>query len=185
MAGPSRLVPGGAGDPRAGLRWLVGRRPGYRRADRAQPLVPALVSGLLAGLLEEFGWSGFAFPALQARFGFLRAGAVVGAIMAAWHLPFFLLPGTTQHAASFVIFLVTLIAARVVYGWVYSGSGGSVLIAILLHASGNTWAEVLGQGPAATTASAAGWIETAVFTVAALVAALIAPRRASGPEQRR
>ena len=42
-----------------------------------------------------------------------------------------------------------LIAARVVIGWVYSGSGGSVLLAILLHASGNTWAEVLGQGPAA------------------------------------
>ena len=165
-----------------GGSWAVGVATGV--PTEFNPLLPALVSGLLAGLLEEFGWSGFALPALQARFGFLRAGVLVGVIMAVWHLPFFLLPGTTQHAASFVMFLVTLIAARVVIGWVYSGSGGSVLLAILLHASGNTWAEVLGQGPAATTASAAGWTETAVFTVAALAAALIARRWASGLEQR-
>jgi hypothetical protein len=62
---------------------------------------------------------------------------------------------------------------------VYCGSGGSILLVILLHASGNTWAEVLSQGPAATTASAAGWTEAAVFTVAALVAVWITWRRAS------
>ena len=31
------------------------------------PWLPAIVSGLLAGILEEFGWSGFAFPRLQSR----------------------------------------------------------------------------------------------------------------------
>jgi uncharacterized protein len=172
------VIPGLA----SGGSWAVGVATGVSTVFN--PLIPALISGLLAGLLEEFGWSGFAFPALQVRFGFLRAGVGVGVIMAVWHLPFFLLPGTTQHAASFVMFLVTLIAARVVYGWVYTGSGGSVLLAILLHASGNTWAEVLSQGPAATTASAAGWIETAAFTVAALVAAWITQRRASRLEER-
>jgi uncharacterized protein len=172
------VIPGLA----SGGSWAVGVATGVSTVFN--PLVPALISGLLAGLLEEFGWSGFAFPALQARFGFLRAGVGVGVIMAVWHLPFFLLPGTTQHAASFVMLLVTLIAARVVYGWVYSGSGGSVLLVILLHASGNTWAEVLSQGPAVTAASAAGWTETAVFTVAALVAVWITRRRASRPEER-
>jgi uncharacterized protein len=159
-----------------GGSWAVGLATGVSTAFN--PLLPALISGLLAGLLEEFGWSGFAFPALQARFGFLPAGAAVGVIIGVWHLPFFLLPGTTQNASSFAMFLVTLIAARVVYGWVYSGSGGSVLLAILLHASGNTWSEVLSQGPAATAASAAGWTETAVFAVAALVAVCITRRRA-------
>jgi hypothetical protein len=42
----------------------------------------------------------------------------------------------------------------------------------------------LGQGPAATAASAAGWTETAVFTFAALVAVGIARRRASRLEER-
>jgi membrane protease YdiL (CAAX protease family) len=165
----------------SGGSWAVGAATGLSTVFN--PLIPALISGLLAGLLEEFGWSGIAFPALQARFGFVRAGVGVGAIMAVWHLLFFLLPGTTQHAASFVMFLVTLIAARVVYGWVYSGTG-SILLVILLHASGNTWAEVLSQGPAATTASAAGRTETAVFIVAALVAVWITRQRASRLEKR-
>jgi uncharacterized protein len=164
-----------------GGSWAAGVATGV--SPEFNPLVPALISGLLAGLLEEFGWTGLAFPALQARFGFARAGAAVGGIIAVWHLPFFLLPGTTQNAASFAMFLVTLIAARIVFGWVYSGSGGSILLAILLHASGNTWAEVLSQGPAAT-ASAAGWTEAGVFTVAALVAVCITRRRASRLEER-
>ena len=166
-----------------GGSWAVGVATGASTAFN--PLVLALISGLLAGLLEEFGWSGFAFPALQARFGFLRAGVGVGVIIAIWHLPFFLLPGTTQIASSFVMFLATLIAARVVLGWVYNGSGGSVLLAILLHASGNTWSEVLSQGPSATTASAAGWTETGVFAVAALVAVWITRRRVSRREEHR
>jgi membrane protease YdiL (CAAX protease family) len=166
-----------------GGSWAVGVATGVPPVFN--PLVPALVSGLLAGLLEEFGWSGFVFPALQARFGFLRAGAAVGIIIAVWHLPFFLLPGTTQNASSFLMFLVTLIVARVVLGWVYSGSGGSILLAILLHASGNTWSEVLSQSHAATTASAAAWTETGVFAIAALVAVWITRRRASRLEEHR
>jgi hypothetical protein len=115
-----------------GGSWAMGVATGV--SPVFNPLIPALISGLLAGLLEEFGWTGLAFPALQARFGFLRAGATVGVIIAVWHLPFFLLPGTTQNASSFVMFLAILVPARIVFGWVYNGSGGSVLLAILLHA---------------------------------------------------
>jgi CAAX protease family protein len=165
-----------------GGSWAVGSATGTSTVFN--PLVPALISGLLAGLLEEFGWSGFVFPALQARFGFLRAGAAVGVIIAVWHLPFFLLPGTTQNTSSFAMFLVTLVAARIVFGWVNNGSGGSVLLAILLHASGNTWNQVLSQAPAATTASAA-WTQTGVFAIAALVAVWITRRRASLLEDHR
>jgi len=60
-----------------------------------------------------------------------------------------------------------------------------VLLAILLHASGNTWSEVLSQGPHATIASVAGWIEAGVFAVAALVAVWITRRRASRLEEQR
>jgi uncharacterized protein len=65
-----------------GGSWAVSSATGVSTVFN--PLVPALISGLLAGLLEEFGWSGFVFPALQARFGFLRAGVAVGVIMAVW-----------------------------------------------------------------------------------------------------
>lgn len=64
-------------------------------------------------MLEEFGWSGLAFPALQARYGFLRAGAAMGCIVAVWHLPFFFTPGTTQSRSSFLVFLLTVVPARI------------------------------------------------------------------------
>ena len=60
-----------------------------------------------------------------------------------------------------------------------------LLLAILLHASGNTWSEVLHQPPATTTASAAGWSEIGVFAGAALVAVWITRRRASRLQEHR
>jgi membrane protease YdiL (CAAX protease family) len=149
-----------------GTSWLVASGSG---ADTSQfnPWIPAVVSGLLAGLLEEYGWSGFAFPRLQARFGFLRAGIAMGFIVALWHLPLFFTPGQPQSDFSFVPFLLTLIAVRILFGWVYNGTGGSVLLCVLLHASGNAWSEIL---PLAPTALDAAWLaEILVFGVAAVI----------------
>jgi membrane protease YdiL (CAAX protease family) len=149
-----------------GTSWLVASGSG---ADTSQfnPWIPAVVSGLLAGLLEEFGWSGFVFPRLQARFGFLRAGIAMGFIVALWHLPLFFTPGQPQSEFSFVPFLLTLIAVRILFGWVYIGTGGSVFLCVLLHGSGNAWSEIL---PLAPPALDAAWLaEILVFGVAAVL----------------
>jgi uncharacterized protein len=185
---------------RGGTRWRVGARwyaavliiPGLAwgaawavaaaveaEPPPVNPLLPALISGLLAGMLEEFGWSGLAFPALQARYGFLRAGVAVGCIVAVWHLPFFFTPGTTQSRSSFLVFLLTLIPARIIFGWIYNGSGGSILLTVLLHASGNAWSEVLGQGPAV--ADAAGLTVMLVFWAVAV--GVLLKNRTPAPRQ--
>jgi membrane protease YdiL (CAAX protease family) len=164
------LVPGLAN----GAAWTVAAALGLQTPFN--PWLPALISGLLAGILEEYGWSGFAFPILQARYGLLRAGAAMGVIVAVWHLPFFLLPGTTQSVSSFPLFLLTLMAARIIFGWVYNGSGGSILLTVLLHASGNAWSETLGRGPA--TVDAPGLTETLVYSAAAAAVLLTTRRRA-------
>jgi membrane protease YdiL (CAAX protease family) len=131
------------------------------------PLAPALISGLLAGILEEFGWSGFAFPRLQKIFGFVPAGLVMGFIVAFWHLPLFFTPGQPQERFEFVPFLLTLIVVRFLFGWVYNGSGGSILLLILFHASGNFWSEILPLGPPAVDAA---WVaEIVVFGLAAAI----------------
>lgn len=162
----------------SGAAWAVAAGQGV--GTSFNPWIPALISGLLAGLLEEFGWSGCAYPALRARLGFVRAGAVMGVVVATWHLPFFLMDGTTQSVSSFPLFLFTLVAARILFGWVYDGSGGSILLTVLLHASGNAWSESLDRGPA--TVDAPGLTETLVFCTAALGAVLVSRRRAAAPK---
>lgn len=139
--------------------------------------VAAVVSGLLAGVLEEFGWSGVAFPALLDRFGLLLAGTATGVIVALWHLPLFFISSQPQSTFSFLPFLLTLMAVRVLFGWVYVGAGGSVLLCVLFHASGNAWSEAL---PVPRPDFTAAWMaETAVFTIAAV--AVLALWRVSGP----
>jgi uncharacterized protein len=135
-----------------------------------RPWAPAVVSGLAAGMLEEFGWSGFAFPRLQAIYGFVPAGLAMGFIVALWHLPLFFAPGQPQQQFAFVPFLLTLLAVRLLFGWVYNGSGGSILLMILFHASGNAWSEIFPLGFPAFTAAWAG--ETLVFGAAAAIVLL-------------
>jgi uncharacterized protein len=142
----------------------------------AEIWIAAVVSGLLAGTLEEFGWSGVAFPALLDRFGLLLAGTAMGVIVALWHLPLFFISTQPQSTFSFLPFLLTLMAVRILFGWVYLGAGGSVLLCVLFHASGNAWSEVLSVPRPDFTAA---WLaETAVFTIAA-VAVLARPRAQS------
>jgi membrane protease YdiL (CAAX protease family) len=46
-----------------------------------------ILFGLPAGLLEEIGWSGFAFPNLNRQFDALPAGILLGIVWGIWHLP--------------------------------------------------------------------------------------------------
>jgi membrane protease YdiL (CAAX protease family) len=46
-----------------------------------------ILFGIPAGFMEEIGWSGFAFPALQKRFSFFPSALILGACWALWHLP--------------------------------------------------------------------------------------------------
>ncbi|MGH2736118.1 MAG: lysostaphin resistance A-like protein [Actinomycetota bacterium] len=183
-AGAGRLWRSGLGW-RTGLRWyaVVVFLPGIAfgaswavasglEMDTSlfNPLIPALIAGLLAGMLEEFGWSGFAWPRLQAHYGFMWAGIAMGFIVALWHLPLFFTPGQPQSEFSFVPFLLTLIAVRILFGWVYNAAGWSVLLTVLLHASGNTWSEILPLDPVSVNAA---WLtEFLVFGIVALIVVL-------------
>jgi hypothetical protein len=43
--------------------------------------------------------------------------------------------------------LLRLLTVRLLFGWVYGGSGGSILLLILFHASGKAWSEILTWAP--------------------------------------
>ena len=102
-------------------------------------LLDALVLKLVLGgaLGEEAGWRGFALPRLQARYGALGASLILGVLWTGWHAPLYLSASRVANNPP-LVFAVGVLAMAVVYTWVYNRTGGSLLIAILLHAAGNS-----------------------------------------------
>jgi membrane protease YdiL (CAAX protease family) len=98
-----------------------------------------LVSTLLVNgpLGEEPGWRGFALSRLQARFGVLPATISLGVLWALWHLPLSLSGPTTDQRPP-LQFALSLVAMSFLYSWLAARTSGSVLLAMLLHASTNT-----------------------------------------------
>lgn len=94
----------------------------------------ALVGG---GLDEEMGWRGYALPRLQHLLSPLWANLFLGVVWACWHLPLWLIAGTAQAEMPFVLYLVKTTALSFLLGWIYNGTGGSLLLAILAHTASN------------------------------------------------
>jgi uncharacterized protein len=95
--------------------------------------LPALVSAFFLGTLEEFGWRGIALPLLQRKMSPFWAGLTLGIIWAAWHIPAFLLSGSSHSSWSFVPFFGGVIAISVILTPLFNRARGSLLIAYLYH----------------------------------------------------
>jgi len=97
-----------------------------------------IVVGLIAGIFEEIGWTGYALPRLRAKYPSLTAGLILGGLWGLWH---FLAgfagstPGqeTLWLAEALIFWLVGLTAYRVLIVWVYAHTN-SLLVAIIMHA---------------------------------------------------
>lgn len=96
-----------------------------------------LVLTLVGGGQEEVGWRGVALPALQDRFDALTASLLVGAAWALWHLPLFVFDVTGYADRSIALYAALVVGFAVVFTWLYNGTGGSVLLAMLLHGGVN------------------------------------------------
>ena len=101
-----------------------------------------LVTFFLGGPLgEEPGWRGFALPRLQTGAGPLRGSLILGVLWALWHFPLFWSGvWTPPTIPNMVMFTVMITALTVIMTWVFNHTKGSVLIAMLMHASFNTFA---------------------------------------------
>jgi membrane protease YdiL (CAAX protease family) len=93
---------------------------------------------LIPAIDEEPGWRGFALPRLQQRYGPLWASVILGTLHGLWHIPalFTALYGPLP-LANLLPFILTAALATVLYTWVYNHTGGSILIAMLMHAASN------------------------------------------------
>jgi CAAX protease family protein len=136
-----------------------------------------VVFGIPAGFFEEIGWTGFAFPRMQARLGTLQAGVLLGLLWSAWHLPVvdFLgaaSPHGTYLSLFFLSFATAMTAMRVLIGWIYENTQ-SVLLAQFMHIS-STGALVIFGPFQVTPAQETAWYATYGVALWIVVAALVA-----------
>jgi membrane protease YdiL (CAAX protease family) len=99
--------------------------------------LPFLVFSIVTTIPEETGWRGFALPRLQRRWGPLLASLVVGSLWGLWHLPDFYYLQAAQSGISFPLFLAGTVSTSILFTWIFNGTGGSLLIVSILHASFN------------------------------------------------
>ncbi len=112
----------------------------------------ALVLVVGGPLGEEFGWRGYALPAIATRLGWRWAGLVVGVLWGVWHLPLFFIADTVQSDMPLALFLLSSVVLSVLFAWLASKTGQSVLPALVLHTAINAWAGIIPVMPTADTA---------------------------------
>jgi len=108
--------------------------------DKAAHVLFGIVVGLMAGFIEELGWTGFATPELRRRYGVLTTGLIVGLLWAIWHLLVaFWASGTISGDLSLTSYLLDpllfLTVFRVLMVWVYDHTGSLLIGGMLMHMS--------------------------------------------------
>jgi uncharacterized protein len=105
-------------------------------------ILPMFALSLIqAGFGEEMGWRGFALPHLVKKTRPLTAALIIGGVWACWHLALYFYPGFIQYAVAqtygfvvtFVIYSTFVVAASVVFSWLYLRSRNSLIPALLIH----------------------------------------------------
>ncbi len=104
-------------------------------------LLPALLTTLLIGPVEEIGWRGLALPLLQRWLAPFWAGLWLGVVWALWHVPAFFLSGTPQSNWSLPGFFLGCVALSLILTPMFNAAGGSLLVAVLFHfqVNGPAW----------------------------------------------
>ena len=129
---------------------------GFRGTVNLLPMF--LIFIIASGLGQEFGWTGFLTPKLQARYSALSTSLIRGALILLWHAP--LLIYTYFHPSGIPDFpyggwmvhkgvLLTLLAMltlclswSIFQTWIFNNTRGSLLLAAVLHGS-EFWLVVL------------------------------------------
>ena len=118
-----------------------------------------LVNPMDGPLAEEPSWRGFAVPRMQERTGPLATAAILGVLVAAWHLPLIDDTGWIGIVTTFVITFV--------YVWLFNRTDGSVLLVLLFH-NAQGFVTMVNLGYTGDALARQQWMECVAWTVIAL-----------------
>jgi membrane protease YdiL (CAAX protease family) len=133
------------------------------------PLAIALSTPVQAG--EEIGWRGYALPRLAKRFGLARASLLLGVIWACWHIPQFYIADADTYHQSFLVWAPQVVALSIALAWLYSRTGGSLLLVMLMHSAVNNSKDIVpsaahvAPGVFSLHASAISWLTLAILWI--------------------
>jgi membrane protease YdiL (CAAX protease family) len=156
------------------LNVLLGAQPPSGAQLRGWPeILPTFALVLLipgvGGAWEEPGWRGYAVPRLQRGRSALLASLILAVLIAGWHLPL-MITGQIHYSD-----IVLILAAVIVFNWVFNNTAGSVLIIMLMHAANNAVAgsffSTMFSGDDSVRQS---WLLALVWSVAAVLVIVIA-----------
>lgn len=132
----------------------------------------ALLTLLLASVIEELGWRGYGEDAVGQYHNWFRESLIFAAIWACWHLPLFWIPGTYHYGLRemgliYVLnFLVSTIPVDFLQTWLYVKNRRSMLATIIFHLFINIMQEKIAMTPETKI------IETGVLAVIAVILVL-------------
>jgi membrane protease YdiL (CAAX protease family) len=127
-----------------------------------------LVLPIAAPLGEEPGWRGFAQPALMVGRSALMASLILGMLWAGWHLPLIVIWNISSWAL-----IPLIIPSAVIMTWIYLHTRGSVLLAIIYHASFDAVTNLVAEIYTGTDLARVTLVLAIVFCVAALTLVVI------------
>ncbi|MBP5298342.1 MAG: CPBP family intramembrane metalloprotease [Lachnospiraceae bacterium] len=125
----------------------------------------ALLTMLLASVIEEVGWRGYGEDAVGQYHSWFVESLIFAGIWGCWHLPLFLIPGTYQYTLKelglvYVInFLLSTFPVDFLQTWLYVKNRRSMLATILFHLFINIMQEKIAMTPETKI------IETGVLTL--------------------
>lgn len=158
------LTPFALGFIAFGLSSLTGAERVGSFPDLGAVAMVFVFSFFTIALGEEPGIRGFSLPRFMASRSAFSASLIVGVLHAIWHLP--LVIGGEESA----IFLLNPFGAAILFTWIFNHTNGSVLLAMLLHASSDAAGGFFGSlfsGPDALMNSI--WLAGAYIALAVLL----------------
>lgn len=121
-----------------------------------------VITGILNG--EELAWRGFALPKLQSKYNALTSSLILAVPWTLFHLPLFF--DLNMNMPSFTSFAIRMIALSILFTWLLNHTHGSVLLAYMFHAAGNTWTRIFSIDPSFHMQD---WMMTGIFAAVAVI----------------
>lgn len=115
--------------------------------------VSALLTILLASVIEEVGWRGYGEDSVAFYCTWFKESIIFGLVWALWHLPLFWIQGTYHYGLrelglGYVLnFLISVMPLGFLTTWVYVKNNRSMLACIIFHLFVNTMQEKIAMTP--------------------------------------